>query len=64
MNSMQGLKSPLIAEQSGAEKELKLRFDVSQYSPEEIMVEFLSQYPFLPLFATLLFSSAEIPCLD
>ena len=42
MQSMQGLKSPLIAEESGAEKELKLRFDVSQYSPEEIMVEFLS----------------------
>merc|ERR1712045_255157 len=37
---LQGLKSPLIAEQSGEkEKELKLRFDVSQYSPEEIMVK-------------------------
>jgi len=36
---LQGLKSPLIAEESGAEKELKLRFDVSQYSPEEIMVK-------------------------
>ena len=44
MKLLQGLKSPLIAEQSGAEKELKLRFDVSQYSPEDIMVEFLSQY--------------------
>ena len=35
---LQGIRSPLIAEESGAEKELKLRFDVSQYSPEEIMV--------------------------
>jgi len=36
---LQGIRSPLIAEESGAEKELKLRFDVSQYSPEEIMVK-------------------------
>eukprot|EP00090_Calanus_glacialis_P005407 TRINITY_DN1419_c0_g1_i4.p1 TRINITY_DN1419_c0_g1~~TRINITY_DN1419_c0_g1_i4.p1 ORF type:complete len:203 (-),score=69.29 TRINITY_DN1419_c0_g1_i4:65-589(-) len=37
---LQGLKSPLIAEDEGAGvKELKLRFDVSQYTPEEIMVK-------------------------
>ena len=33
-----------VAEQSGEEKELKLRFDVSQYSPEEIMVG-ISTFP-------------------
>ena len=45
-NFPQGLKSPLIAEDPGTEKELKLRFDVSQYSPEEIMVGIVqySQY--------------------
>jgi len=41
-NWLQGLDSPLIqpsgAEDSG-QKELKLRFDVSQYSPEEIVVK-------------------------
>ena len=37
---LKGLKSPLIAEDEGAGvKELKLRFDVSQYTPEEIMVK-------------------------
>merc|ERR1719187_667594 len=36
---LQGLTSPLIAEEEGAVKELKLRFDVSQYTPEEIMVK-------------------------
>ena len=37
---MQGLRSPLIAEDAGeGVKELKLRFDVSQYTPEEIMVK-------------------------
>jgi len=37
---LQGLRSPLIAEDEGAGvKELKLRFDVSQYTPEEIMVK-------------------------
>ena len=37
---MKGLNSPLIAEDEGAGvKELKLRFDVSQYTPEEIMVK-------------------------
>jgi len=42
-NWLQGLDSPLIqptgnGEESG-QKELKLRFDVSQYSPEEIVVK-------------------------
>ena len=38
--AMKGLSSPLIAEDEGAGgKELKLRFDVSQYTPEEIMVK-------------------------
>ena len=38
--TLQGLKSPLIAEDEGAGlKELKLRLDVSQYTPEEIMVK-------------------------
>jgi len=41
-NWLQGLDSPLIQptgnEESG-QKELKLRFDVSQYSPEEIVVK-------------------------
>ena len=37
---LKGLSSPLIAEDEGAGmKELKLRFDVSQYTPEEIMVK-------------------------
>merc|ERR1719422_2111289 len=37
---LQGLNSPLITEDGGAGmKELKLRFDVSQYTPEEIMVK-------------------------
>ena len=50
----QGLKSPLIAEESGAEKELKLRFDVSQYSPEEIMVDYICvKLPFQLLFCEL-----------
>merc|ERR1712183_715696 len=41
-NWLQGLDSPLIQPTSGEEngqKELKLRFDVSQYSPEEIVVK-------------------------
>jgi len=33
-----GLHSPLIQE-DGQEKKLKLRFDVSQYTPEEIVVK-------------------------
>ena len=37
---MKGLSSPLIAEgEDAGVKELKLRFDVSQYTPEEIMVK-------------------------
>jgi len=37
---LQGLKSPLIKEDEGSgSKELKLRFDVSEYAPEEIMVK-------------------------
>merc|ERR1711915_984787 len=37
---LQGLNSPLIAENSDAGgKELKLRFDVREYTPEEIMVK-------------------------
>merc|ERR1712156_1233117 len=37
-NWLQGLDSPLIQpnEEESGQKELKLRFDVSQYSPEEI----------------------------
>jgi HSP20 family molecular chaperone IbpA len=33
-----GLHSPLIQE-DGQEKKLKLRFDVAQYTPEEIVVK-------------------------
>merc|ERR1719229_642836 len=37
---LQGLRSPLIKEdEDGGSKELKLRFDVSEYAPEEIMVK-------------------------
>lgn len=36
---LQGLKSPLIKEDDEGSKELKLRFDVSEYAPEEIMVK-------------------------
>jgi hypothetical protein len=35
---LHGLESPLIKDEAG-QKEIKLRFDVSQYSPEEIMVK-------------------------
>ena len=42
-NWLHGLDSPLIKDNaeasSGGQKELKLRFDVSQYSPEEIVVK-------------------------
>ena len=40
-NWLQGLDSPLIQqnEEDSGQKELKLRFDVSQYSPDEIMVK-------------------------
>ena len=40
-NWLQGLDSPLIQpnEEDSGQKELKLRFDVSQYSPEEIIVK-------------------------
>merc|ERR1711994_927784 len=40
-NWLQGLDSPLIQEDAAntGQKELKLRFDVSQYTPEEIMVK-------------------------
>jgi len=40
-NWLQGLDSPLIhpSEEESGQKELKLRFDVSQYSPEEIVVK-------------------------
>lgn len=40
-NWLQGIHSPLIHQndEDSAQKELKLRFDVSQYSPEEIMVK-------------------------
>jgi hypothetical protein len=37
-NWLSGLDSPLIKD-DGGQKEIKLRFDVSQYSPEEIMVK-------------------------
>ena len=37
---LQGLKSPLLKdEEDSGSKELKLRFDVSEYAPEEIMVK-------------------------
>ena len=36
---LQGLSSPLIKEADKGQKELKLRFDVSEYTPEEIMVK-------------------------
>ena len=37
---LQGLKSPLIKDDDDSgSKELKLRFDVSEYAPEEIMVK-------------------------
>lgn len=35
---LEGLNSPLIQEE-GDNKMLKLRFDVSQYAPEEILVK-------------------------
>ena len=38
-NWLQGLDSPLIQKSEEGQKELKLRFDVSQYQPEEIMVK-------------------------
>ena len=40
-NWLQGLDSPLIQDDAAntGQKELKLRFDVSQYTPEEIMVK-------------------------
>ena len=40
-NWLQGLDSPLIQpnEEDDGQKELKLRFDVSQYNPDEIMVK-------------------------
>ena len=42
-NWLHGLDSPLVRDKAGAaaagQKELKLRFDVSQYSPEEIVVK-------------------------
>eukprot|EP00095_Tigriopus_kingsejongensis_P005580 maker-scaffold12_size759060-snap-gene-5.14 protein:Tk05580 transcript:maker-scaffold12_size759060-snap-gene-5.14-mRNA-1 annotation:"alpha-crystallin b chain isoform x2" len=38
-NWLQGINSPLIKDTEQGQKELKLRFDVSQYSPEEIMVK-------------------------
>ncbi|OQR67540.1 heat shock protein beta-1-like [Tropilaelaps mercedesae] len=34
-----GMESPLIQDGAGGNKELKLRFDVSQYAPEEIVVK-------------------------
>ena len=37
---LQGIKSPLIKDDdSSGSKELNLRFDVSEYTPEEIMVK-------------------------
>ncbi len=38
-NWLQGLDSPLIKKGEQGQKELKLRFDVSEYQPEEIMVK-------------------------
>ena len=40
-NWLHGLDSPLVRDKASAagQKELKLRFDVSQYSPEEIVVK-------------------------
>jgi hypothetical protein len=42
MIDVQGLDSPLLRDRfrsTAGEKELKLRFDVSQYCPEEILVK-------------------------
>ena len=36
---LQGIKSPLIKDDDDSGRELKLRFDVSEYAPEEIMVK-------------------------
>jgi len=38
-NILEGLSSPLISGDEGSEKTLKLRFDVSQYAPEEIVLK-------------------------
>ena len=52
---LQGLKSPLIAEDEGAGvKELKLRFDVSQYTPEEIMVKTVDNKLLVPMNNTMI----------
>jgi hypothetical protein len=36
---LEGLNSPLIQDDGGDNKTLKLRFDVSQYAPEEIVLK-------------------------
>ena len=52
---LQGLRSPLIAEDEGAGvKELKLRFDVSQYTPEEIMVKTVDNKLLVPMNTTMI----------
>ena len=52
---LQGLRSPLIAEDDGAGiKELKLRFDVSQYTPEEIMVKTVDNKLLVPMNTTMI----------
>lgn len=38
-NVLEGLSSPLIQGDDGGDKTLKLRFDVSQYAPEEIVLK-------------------------
>ena len=53
--TLRGLKSPLIAEDEGAGvKELKLRFDVSQYTPEEIMVKTVDNKLLVPMNTTMI----------
>ena len=52
---LQGLRSPLITEDEGAGvKELKLRFDVSQYTPEEIMVKTVDNKLLVPMNNTMI----------
>ena len=52
---LQGSNSPLIAEKEGeGVKELKLRFDMSQYTPEEIMVKTVDNKLLVPMNTTII----------
>lgn len=55
---LDGLHSPLIQE-DGGDKKLKLRFDVSQYAPEEIVVKTVDN----KLLVSTIQSCLEIFCL-